>query len=250
MKISIVTVVFNRKEQISNAIKSVQGQTYKDLEQVIVDGGSTDGTMEIIRDLSLPNTKIISEKDDGIYDAINKGIRNSSGDIIGIMHSDDQYSNDNVLKDIVELFDVHDVDAIYGDIAYINWKNPTKVLRYFSSEKYLQKGILNGWIPAHTSIFFKKDVFEKYGFYKTDYRIASDVDFIIRVFFVNRIRTFYYKKLLIYMGVGGVSTSSIRNKIILNLEFFRALKDNEIKFSYIKILSRYFYKLLELNWRK
>lgn len=245
MKISIITAVFNRKESILNSILSLQSQNYNNIEHIIVDGGSSDGTIDIVKSNYFNNIKFISEPDKGLYDAINKGILLSTGDVIGVLHSDDVYANSNVLSDIMVEFENSNIDAVYGDVAFFKSFNNLKFFRRYNSGRFNFNNISWGWMPAHSSLFFRKSVFDRYGYYKTDYLIAGDFDFIARVFKDNIIFSKYIPRVLLYMRSGGISSNGIRSFFILNKEVHRALVENNIKSNYFMILSKYPLKFLE-----
>lgn len=245
LKISIITAVFNRADTVRRAIESVQYQQDVDLQHIVVDGLSTDGSLSVIEAFLDDHAILISEKDDGIYDAINKGIERSTGDVIGLMHSDDLYANRNVLKRVLDLFASKNVDAVYGDVAFFQPQQPDKLVRRYSSRKFRPETIAWGWMPAHTALFFRRAVFEQYGLYRTDYRIAADFEFVARVFGTGNLKAEYLPEVLIHMSTGGVSTGGWRSTIVLNYEVIRACRENNIRTNWLKILSKYPSKLLE-----
>ncbi len=245
MKVSIITAVFNRKDTIQNCIESIQSQMYCDIEHVIVDGGSTDGTIEAVKASSYSDGLFLSEPDNGLYDAINKGIRKSSGSIIGLLHSDDVFSTETVISQVVSEFSDPDLDAVYADAIFFKSGNPNRIIRRYRSDRFSLKTLPWGWMPAHTTIFFRRRVFERYGVYKTDYKIASDMDFIARVFSSIEFKSKYIPHVWVNMSIGGVSTGGISNTIMLNREVLRALRENGIKTNIFKLLSKYPLKILE-----
>jgi glycosyltransferase involved in cell wall biosynthesis len=249
LKVTIITVVYNRKNTILESLLSAWSQTYKNKEHIIIDGASTDGTLSIIekaiQNSNFKNIKVISEKDNGIYDAINKGIRASTGDVISLLHSDDTYQSNTTIENVMAEFEKNiELDIIYGDSIYID-KNK-KIIRKYDSSKFKVGSLEWGWMPSHTSMFISKRVFLLYGLYKTNYKIAADTEFIARIFKNNTIKFKYISKVLIKMRVGGISTSGFYNKLVLNLEFLRALKENQYKTNILKIISRYPRKILEI----
>ncbi len=227
MKISIISAVYNNVETIEQAIKSVLSQKYDEIEYIVVDGGSTDGTLEIIKKYSNKIDVIISEKDNGIYEALNKGIDLATGDIIGFLHSDDLYSSKNVLSQIAEVFKLNNCDGIYSDLNYVKKNNIDKVLRYWKSEKFSMSLLKKGWMPAHPTLFLKKEVYAQYGKFDTDFNIAADYDFMLRVL-SNGIKVNYIPKVLYLMRIGGVSNKSLKNIINKTKEDLKALKKNNI----------------------
>ena len=250
MKISIITVVFNNKDNIQDAIYSVLSQDYDDIEYVIVDGASTDGTVEVIEETikkySDKNIIFVSEKDDGIYDAMNKGIRLADGDIIGILNSDDLYIDDTVLSTVIKEFMAKKVCSIFADLVYARADDLDKIVRYYSSVNFHPKKMAYGWMPAHPTFFVKREVYEKYGLFKTDYMIAADYELIARFLVKNKVSYSYIPKVLVKMRVGGASTEGLKSNWILNREILRACKENYIDTNIIKVLSKYPKKLMGL----
>lgn len=245
MKISIITAVYNRKGTILDTIHSIQSQTYSGIEHLIIDGDSNDGTLEVVKECMSPNMFLVSEPDSGIYDAINKGIIHSTGDVIGLLHSDDMYVSDSVIAQVAMEFSDSNLDAIYADAIFFRDGEPDSITRYFRSDRFSLDTLAWGWLPAHTTIFFRRRVFEQFGLYKTDYKIAADVDFIARVFRSKNFRAKYIPKVWVKMRIGGISTGGWRNTILLNREVLRALRENGIKTNMAQILSKYPLKLLE-----
>ena len=250
MKISIITVVYNNKETIQDAMDSVLLQKYDDLEYIIVDGASTDGTVEIIKDIlkRYPerNVKFISEKDNGIYDAMNKGIRNSTGDVIGILNSDDFYVNNNVISIVINKFITKKVESVFADLVYVRTDNLDKIVRYYSSAIFHPGKMAYGWMPAHPTFFVKREVYEQYGLYKTDYKIAADYELIARFLVKNKVSYSYIPEVLVKMRTGGVSTRNLKSNWILNKEILRACTENDIKTNIFRIYSKYFAKVFQL----
>lgn len=246
MKISIITVVRNNKNTISYAIDSVLNQTYKDIEYIIIDGASTDGTVEIVKSYGNRITKFISEPDKGLYDAMNKGIALVTGDIVGILNSDDFYIDEYVIEKVVNEFELKGVDSIYADLIFVKPDNLDKIVRYYDSSYFTPEKFAYGWMPAHPTFFVKKEIYEKYGIFKTDYKIAADYELLVRFFAKNKITYYYIKEPLVKMRLGGASTSGIKSNYILNKEIIRACKENNIYTNWLMILSKYPKKILGL----
>ena len=250
MKISIITVVYNNKETIQDCIDSVLSQEYDDLEYVIVDGASTDGTVEIIKDVVKrypeKSIKFISEKDDGIYDAMNKGIGLASGDIIGILNSDDAYYTNDCLSTVVNEFQKKSVDSVFADLVYVRRDNLQKVVRYYSSASFSPCKFAFGWMPAHPTFFVRRGLYEKYGKFKTDYIIAADYELLVRFLAKNNVTYSYIPKVLVKMRTGGASTRNLKSNWILNKEILRACAENGIKTNIVKVLSKYPTKILQI----
>jgi glycosyltransferase involved in cell wall biosynthesis len=245
VNISIITAVFNRSSTIVKAVKSVQQQTHPEVEHVVIDGASTDGTLQLLHECLHDDAILVSELDCGMYDAINKGIVRSSGEIIGLMHSDDVYANKHVLAHVADIFADAEIDAVYGDVAFFRPSTPEKLVRRYRSDLFNPERLAWGWVPAHTALFLRRRVFEQYGFYKINYKIASDYEFMARIFRSKVIRSKYLPNVLVHMRIGGVSTGGWRNTVLLNQEVLRACRENGIKTNMLKILSKYPLKIME-----
>ena len=237
-KISIITVVWNNAKTIKDAIDSVLSQTYENIEYIIVDGASTDGTVEIVKSYGYKISKFISEKDKGLYDAMNKGIAQATGDIVGILNSDDFYIDEFVIEKVVKEFEEKKCDSVYADLVYVKPDNLQKTVRYYDSSYFTPNKFAYGWMPAHPTFFVKREIYEKYGVFKIDYKIAADFDICARFLYKNKISYSYIKEPLIKMRVGGVSTS-FKSIWINSLEQLRACRENGIKTNIFKILWKY-----------
>lgn len=239
MKISIITVTKNNKAGLLRAIECVHNQTYKNVEHIVVDGASVDGTVEILKQVqddiaksSLLNTHYalltISEADDGIYDAINKGIKLATGNVIGLLHSDDTFANENVLASIADIFTKDETDSVYSNLLYVN-KNG-KSIRVWNSGNFTEQKMLNGWMPPHPTLFIKKEIFDKYGLYRTDMKIAADYEMILRLFWKYKITNSYLPITTYLMTMGGASNKSLKNILRKSKEDFRAMRLSSIPF--------------------
>jgi glycosyltransferase len=234
MKVSIITATYNSAETINECLESLKNQTYRNIEHIIIDGKSTDNTVEICKSYSSSvdyEVKIISEPDRGIYDALNKGILMSSGDIIGILHSDDLFAYENVLEDVVEVFKREKVDSCYGDLCYVLKNDTSKVVRYWKSGNFDLKKFRFGWMPPHPTFFVKKEIYEKYGLFNLSYKIAADYELMLRFLYKHKISTFYIQKVLVKMKIGGTSNKSLKNIFQANLECYKSWKDNNLEAS-------------------
>ena len=225
-KITIITCVLNRVDTIEDCILSVTHQTYANVEYIVIDGQSTDGTIDLIKSYSDKINVIISEPDDGIYSAMNKGISFATGDIIGFLHSDDLYPNNNVLDLVANNFSSNnELDGLYGDLVFISSKNTSLNLRYWKSSHFERKLIFKGWMPPHPTLFLTRDVYLRVGVFNTDFKISGDYEFIIRTF-LSDLNIVYIPKLLYKMRMGGISNKSLKNIGKKMLEDFRAIRDN------------------------
>jgi glycosyltransferase len=228
MKVSVITVVLNNREYVEDCIKSVLSQTYKNVEYIIVDGGSTNGTIEIIKKHERKISKWISEPDKGIYDAMNKGITLATGEIIGFLHVDDVYAHNRVIETVVSHVIDNDVDSCYGDLLYVNKKNPDKVVRYWKSCPYRDGLFRYGWMPPHPTFFVKREIYEKYDYFNTDFKIAADYELMLRFLERCKISTCYIPEVLIKMRLGGVSNRSLLNIMRKSYEDYKAWKVNNL----------------------
>ena len=229
LTISIITAVFNSKNCIETCINSVLSQIYKDKEYIVIDGGSTDGTLESIKKSQSGITKLISEKDNGIYYAMNKGISNATGDVIGILNADDFYPSPEILEKVAEVFQKDNIDSCYGDLMYVDSENTDKVIRYWQSGPYDMNKFYQGWMPPHPTFFLRRSVYEKYGFFNLNLGSAADYEMMLRLLLKHRISTTYIPEVLVKMRVGGISNASLRSRIHANRMDRRAWQVNGLK---------------------
>lgn len=241
----MVTVAYNAVNTIEDTIRSIASQIYPDVEYILIDGASTDGTLDVIERHHDQLTKVISEPDQGIYDAMNKGIHAATGDVIGFLNADDVYAHQNVLATVAEIMKREHLDALFGDVAFFRPENPGRTLRHYSSARFRTERIAWGWMPAHPALFVRREVFQRVGAFRTDYRIAGDFEFVARAFGKQPLRYRHLPEVLVRMRTGGVSTGGWRNTLLLNREVLRACRENGIKTNMLKILSKYPAKLLE-----
>ena len=233
---SIITTVLNNKEFIEDAINSVLNQTYPDIEYIIIDGGSTDGTLDIIKKYENRITKLISEPDNGIYDALNKGIELSSGDIIGFLHADDVFACNNAIEKVAKKFLLYPVRVIYSDLEYVKKKNLDKVFRYWKAGSYKNISFSFGWMPPHPTLFVRREIYEQYGKFNTSYKIAADYDLILRLLGKHKIPSTYIKEVLVRMRIGGTSNMSIKNILKKSIEDYLILRRNKIGFPLLTVI--------------
>ncbi len=223
----------------------MQAQTHPDIEHIVVDGASTDGTLALIRAHQTGLMKLISEPDQGIYDAMNKGVAAATGEVICFLNADDHYADSDVLARVAERMTQEHLDALFGDVTFFHASNPQHSVRLYSSRHFRPERIAWGWMPAHPSLFLRRDVYERTGPFRTDYRIAGDFEFVARAFGRNTLRYRHFPEVLVRMRTGGISTGGWRNTLLLNREVLRACRENGIKTNMLKILTKYPAKLLE-----
>lgn len=217
LKVSVITVVFDKKSFIADAINSVLHQTYPYIEYIVVDGGSRDGSLEIINSFGNRIHQVISEPDEGIYDAMNKGITLATGDVVGFLNADDFYTDKNVVKEMVEAFD-DQTDAIYADIDYVALDNKEKIIRKWRSGVFDKSRLYNGWMPPHPTFFARKTIYEQFGGYNTSLKSSADYELMLRMILVHHISLTYIPRVLVKMRVGGQSNRSFGNRVKAHLE--------------------------------
>ena len=250
MKISIITVTFNSATTVRDTIESVLKQNYKDYEYLVIDGGSKDNTVDIIKECEPKfggRMKWISEKDKGMYDGINKGIRMATGDVVGIINSDDFYHRTDVFDIINKSFEENKgIQAIYGDVRFVHPDNLEKTVRYYSCKHWKPWRFRFGFMPAHPTFFTYKENFEKYGYYQYDYHIAADYELLIRHLYTNKVPAKYVPLDFMKMRTGGRSTNGWKANVLLNKEIVRACKENGIWTCMPLLFMKYFIKVFEL----
>ena len=240
MKVSIITITYNSENTLRTCIESVLNQTYKNIEHIIVDGKSTDGTLNIVNEYREGIANIISEPDDGIYDAMNKGIKLATGDIVGILNSDDFYIDSYVIEKIVNSFIKYKVDSLYGDLLYVDPVDTNKVIRYWKSSVFIPGSFKRGWHPPHPTFFVKKLVYDKYGGFDLNFEVSADFELMLRFLEKYKISTYYLNEPLVKMRMGGVSNNSVFNVIKGNINCYKAFKKNGLDVSILYL----FYRLL------
>jgi glycosyltransferase involved in cell wall biosynthesis len=225
-KISLITVTYNAESYLEQCIQSVLSQTYPHFEYIIIDGGSTDSTLEIINTYKPYVTAFISEPDNGIYDAMNKGVSLSKGEIIGMLNADDFFPTDDILASIAAAFEEESTQIVYGNLWYVHPKSTNKVIRKWISKDFTPSLLQFGWMPPHPTFYVRKELFERYGGYDLSFKSASDYEFMLRLMHKFKLRSKYIDKLLVVMRTGGVSNRSVRNRLWANWNDFRAMKAN------------------------
>lgn len=229
LKISIITVAYNAESSIEDTIKSVLSQSYSNIEYIIIDGKSSDNTLEICNKYSDKISKIVSEKDTGIYDAMNKGVALAQGDVVGILNADDFYADNFVIENIVEKFKKEAVDAVYADLVYVNGQETSKVTRTWISGVYEDGMFLKGWMPPHPTFFVKLSCYKEYGDYSLDLKTVADYELMLRMIHKYKIKLGYLNKIIVKMRVGGVSNASLKNRIRAQRDAKKSWQMNGIK---------------------
>ncbi len=226
MKVSIITACYNAESTIERSLNSVHNQNYSNIEHIVIDGASDDKTLEILTKYQNSISNLVSTSDNGIYDALNKGIKLATGDIIGFLHADDLFASEQTISQIVALFSEKQTDSVYGDLEYIS--NIGKVVRYWKSSEFTLPKLKKGWMPPHPTFFVRAMVYQKYGLFNTNFKIAADYDFMLRVLGKYEISTAYLPLVITKMQLGGASNKNIRNILIKMKEDFIALRKNKI----------------------
>ena len=249
MKISIITVCYNSETHIRTTIESVLSQTHPDIEYLIIDGDSNDNTSAIIKTYEpefADRLHWISEPDKGIYDAMNKGIRMATGEIVGMLNSDDFYNHSYCIEMINKVFEDSTIDCCFADMRYVRPENLDKTVRYYSSARFHPRMFRFGFMPGHPTFFVRKKYFDEIGYYKTNYQISADYELLIRFLYINKLRYKYLPLDMIKMRTGGKSTQSLKSNYILNKEIVRACKENGIYTNLFILSLKYFRKIFEL----
>jgi glycosyltransferase involved in cell wall biosynthesis len=273
MKLSLITVSFNSAKTIADTLKSVQSQTYKDIEYIVVDGNSSDGTIEIVKqfldsakdvsqDASQGSkkdvaqdaskgaskgvvTKFLCERDKGIYDAMNKGLAMATGEIIGVLNSDDFYCSNDVIEEVVRAFQQNNSDCLYGDLNYVDPLDTSKIVRKWRSGSFRKENFLKGWMPPHPTFFVRKTCYDKFGTFDTQFKSAADYELMLRFLFKESCSAQHLPKVMIHMRAGGVSNVSLKNRIRANREDRLAWKINGLKPKWFTLLRKPLSKLIQ-----
>lgn len=243
MKISIITAVKNNAATIENCIASVLSQTYGEIEHIIIDGGSGDGTLEIIAKYKDKIARVDSGPDNGMYYALNKGIKLASGDIIGILHSDDFYAHNKIIENVADVFKRENTDSCFGDLQYVSEKNPAKVIRYWKASPCVKEKFKYGWMLPHPTFFVKKSAYEKFGCFNTDFKISADYELMLRFLVKQGISAYYIPEVIVKMRMGGLSNRNFRNLFIKSYEDYKAWKVNNLKGNFSIILLKNLIKM-------
>ncbi|QHP57711.1 glycosyltransferase family 2 protein [Pectobacterium carotovorum] len=228
MKVSIITATYNSAKTISDTLESLNAQTYPDIEYIIIDGGSKDNTLSLIKSSCSRVSVVVSEPDKGIYDALNKGILSATGDIIGFLHSDDFFAYPDAVKDIVDAMHESNADAVYGDLNYISSTDNDVIVRKWVSGGFDINKMKLGWMPPHPTFYMKRSCYQRFGSFDLSYRISADYDSLLRYLWINKITVKYIPKVIINMRVGGMSNRSLSNMIMKTKEDVKAMKSNKL----------------------
>lgn len=239
-------MAYNAADTIEQTIQSVLQQDYPDIEYIIYDGNSTDGTQLVVSKYQHQLDAFVSEPDEGIYDAMNKALSRATGEVVGIINADDFYSSDTAISRIAATFKRHDADAVFGDLYIVDPVDTNKIVRRYSSANFYRKRFAWGFMPAHPSFFVKRYAYEKYGYFKTDYTIAADYELLIRFLYVHKLSYFYYGEPVVKMRKGGVSSASWKSNVLLNKEIYRGCRENGLPTNYFMIYTKYIKKIWEL----
>lgn len=244
LKFSIITAAYNSANTIGDTIQSIHGQNYDNIEHIVIDGGSTDETCEIVR-RHAPDAVLTSGPDNGIYDAMNKGIALATGDVIGILNSDDYYASPEVIAKVAEVMEASGVDTVYGDLNYVNKRAVDKVVRKWVAGRFKHKKFEWGWMPPHPTFFVRKHVYEKYGYFNTDLRTSADYELMLRLLYKHGVSTSYVPSVLVHMRTGGQSNVSLKNRLKANREDRKAWKALGLKPKFFTVSLKPFRKITQ-----
>lgn len=250
MKVSIITITYNSEATLKDTIESVVNQTYDDIEYIIVDGKSTDNSLSIIESYKDKISKVVSEKDKGLYDALNKGIALATGDLIGIIHSDDFYTNKFVIEKIVKSIEENNSDAIYADLYYVDKVDTNKIFRKWKSGNYKYGQFLNGWMPPHPTFFVKRSCYEKFGSFNLSFISAADYELMLRFIHKHKIKISYVPEFIVKMRVGGKSNVTLKNRIRANKEDRKAWTENGLNPKFYTLFLKPLRKIVQLFTNK
>ncbi len=239
MKISIITITYNSAQTLEDTLKSVTSQDYPNLEYIIIDGKSKDTTLQIVDKYKSGIAKIVSERDKGLYDALNKGIKHATGDVIGMLHSDDLYANETVISNVMKKFaEDPSIEGVYADLVFVNRNDTNKSMRVWESGEYQEGDFLKGWMPPHPTFFVRKEVYEKFGGFNTELKLSADYELMLRLIHKNNIKLAYLPQVIVKMRMGGVSNVSFFVKLKANLEDKLAWKLNGLKPNFSTIIMK------------
>lgn len=248
MKISVVTVGYNAEKTLGRTLDSVAQQIYPNVEHILIDGGSTDASMDVAKKSGAHLAKLLSEPDKGIYDAMNKGLALATGDVVAFLNADDFYASDDTLSQVAQVMVSNQLDILAGNVAFFRLGSEDKIVRIYNSARFEVEKLAIGLMPAHPALFVRRDVLDRAGGFKADYKIAGDFELIARILTQQNIKMQHLSKVLVKMQLGGISTSGWAARLQMNREILRACAENGIKTNLLNIWLRYPAKLLELRW--
>lgn len=228
LQISVITAVFNRADTLGDALASLRAQTWPHVEHIVVDAASTDGSQHILARHRNSMAKLVSEPDDGLYDGLNKGIGLATGDVVGFLHADDMYASPDTLQSVARAFQDPKVDAVYGDVVYVDKRDPSRVVRYWRAGEFRPELLRSGWMPPHTTLYLRRSVYERFGGFDTRYCIAADYDHVLRVLGSGRVNVAYVPDVLMRMRLGGASNSSVAGLVRKAVEDYNAMRQNHV----------------------
>lgn len=230
MKVSVITVVFNGEKYLTECIKSVLDQDWKNIEYIIIDGGSTDKTLSIIEGFKDQIHYYISEPDNGMYDALNKGIKVATGNIVGILNADDTLASKDVISAVVKKFEEDEIEGVYGNLNYVDTTPSKNILRKWISKQFVKKDIQFGWMPAHPTLYLRKELFDRFGYYSLDFGTVADYELMVRFLYLHEVKAYFLKKLLVNMRIGGMSNSSLKQRYSAFVNDYKAAKQNKLPY--------------------
>lgn len=250
MKISLITATYNSAETLRDTMQSVLNQTFKDVDYIIVDGGSKDSTIDIVKEFEPKfegRLRWVSERDKGIYDAMNKGVRMAQGEIVGILNSDDFFASDHVLETVNDAFTKNPtIDGVYADVRYVNWNDTSKTVRIFSGKDFKRDKLCWGMMPPHPSFYVKKECYDKFGLYSLNYPICADYDMFVKMIWEGNINTLYINDIFVNMRSGGTSSSGLKVHRKIMKERMRCVREHNLPSNFLKQTSRYIFKIFDL----
>ena len=248
LKVSLITATYNNSATIAGCIGSINNQTYKNVEHIIIDGASKDNTVGIIKSMANRVSQIVSEPDCGIYDALNKGIRLANGDIIGFLHADDELADPGTLACVISGFKDDDTSGVFGDLVYVDKGNINNILRYWKSRPFQSANLKYGWMPPHPTLFLRKEVYQKFGLFDLDYKIAADYEFILRILKDSKLLIEYIPSIITRMRTGGASNKSIKNIFRKSKEDYQAIRKYPL-WGILTLLFKNAGKMTQFIWR-
>lgn len=245
MKISIITVVYNGEAFLSDCIQSVVSQGYPNIEYIVVDGGSTDATLQIIESFKGHIHQFVSEPDNGMYDALNKGIKMATGDVVGILNADDILASADVVDKIANCFTANSPDALYGNLNYVDPLNKNKVIRKWIGKPFTKRDIVLGWMPAHPTFYVKRSLFEVFGYYSLNYDSAADYELMVRFLYRHSVKAVFLNKLMVNMRTGGMSNASLKHRYKALVNDYKALRRNNVPFAFLTVFLKKISKVVQ-----